>query len=237
MVCDLVVDGVWQWSGRVTTERHVAKVDILGEDPTFHPVLPNGLHQLQCYEHAIAPGETWATLPIVVADGDPMTALLDIAESEGLDHPSALKRPPRGSHDGAMGWWQTSLRDTPRDLENLVNTREDDLAAQAEADASLRLWLIGAIALVFLLVLLWGLDMILRNILETRDNMRQYTLEALADSDTPEEVRIALSSGLDSGRGGLTRTRGILVMVVIVGTVVLNILAILAFFLLAEPHG
>ena len=228
VVCDLIVDGVWQWSKRVSTRGHRAKVDLARLSPGLDHKLPSGVHQLQCYENAIAPGASWASVPVVVHDGEPTEALLNAVSKRGLAHPAGLVRDPIAATETARGFWQAVLREDPITATSLNNTREDDVASRQDEHGHTRTWLLVAIASVFLVVLLWVADMVIRNMVVTRERMRQYTAEALLESDAPAQVAMVMVSDLDTGGESLMRTRGILVAIVLLGTLILNVAGIIA---------
>jgi hypothetical protein len=214
--CDLVVDGAWVRSEALTTQRGKATLELRG--------LPKGLHRLQCYEHPLDPGESFATAPIVVAEGPPLEALLAEVRGRALVRDKVATAPLGTDPALAAGYWQAILRDTPQPPQILASTREHDLEARTAAHDRRKARLLLGFAGVMLLVFLWVAEHLVRHTLLTRDRMRAFAIESeMADMD-------GLMPAALSGRGSLVRARAILLAAVVAGAILANVIGLLALF-------
>lgn len=215
--CDLYAGDSWIWGERVQSEA--------GQATLVLPRLGEGSHHLQCYEHALEPGEAFATLPVLVSDGDPLEVVLDRARAQRLDAPAGIVAPPGTDAALALAWWQALLRDPPRSPHVLLTTRATDLADRETMHETSKTRLLTAMALVFLLVLLWLGDVILKHIIDTRDRMRAYTLDVLQDDDGQAVAALdePLLDATFQEREKLVRIRTLLLTVVLLGTIIANV--------------
>lgn len=172
--CDLHQGGALVWSRRLVSTREPSTLAL---DP-----LPEGLHRLQCQDHPWAPGESFATLPIVVSSGRSLDALLAEVRLRGLVPEPSAGAPPGTDEKLASAFWLAVLRRPPQPPELLVNTRPTDLASRAQAHRERKDDLLLAMGGVFLLVFLWLAETILKSVLEKRDRMRAFAIEAALDS-------------------------------------------------------
>ncbi len=222
--CDLVSSGAWVWSAHVTSLRDPMGLAL--------PALEEGLHQLQCYDHPWAPDEAHATLPILVASGDPLEALLQEVRSRRLTWPPAAIAPEGTDPALAAAWWVDILRGPLEPPQLLVSTRQTDLAARAkshkDAKQELLLWMAG----VFFVVLLWLTDTVLKSMLDKRDRMRAYAIElameghdpSLGPEDNPHVIGPAdLDAVMVAGyqqRQNLVKLRSVALVVAVFGAIV-----------------
>ncbi len=218
--CDLVVDGAWVRSEAVTTDRGEARLELKG--------LPKGLHRLQCYEHPLDPGESFATAPIVVADGPPLDALLAEVRGRALVRDKVATAPPGTDPTLAAAYWQAILRETPQPPRVLVSTREHDLEARAAAHDRRKARLLLGFAGVMLIVFLWVAEHIVRHTLLSRDRMRAFAIESEMDGEAADMD--GLMPAALSGRSALIRARGVLLAVVVAGAILANVIGLLALF-------
>lgn len=218
--CDLVVDGAWVRSEAVTTERGEAHLEMAG--------LPKGLHRLQCYEHPLDPGESFATAPIVIADGPPLEALLAEVRGRALVRDKVATAPPGTDPALAAAYWQAILRDPPQPPRILVSTREQDIEARTAAHDRRKARLLLGFAGVMLIVFLWVAEHLVRHTLLTRDRMRAFAIESELDGEATDMD--GLMPAAFSGRGTLVRARGIMLAVVVAGAILANVIGLLALF-------
>ncbi|MGM0574421.1 MAG: hypothetical protein ACQEXJ_01630 [Myxococcota bacterium] len=222
--CDLLRGDAWIRSERVEAVHGSATIDL--------GALPEGLQRLQCYFHPLTPGESFATVPLPVSDRPPLEVLLDEVRERGLVHPNAAVAPEGTDDELAAAYWQAVLRESPQEPEVLLSSRAEDLAARAAAREQVKSRLLLAIGGVAVLVLLWAADSILKNALSTRDKMRAFAIEAEADGvDLDVEVEDLSVAGFQQ-RETLVKTRGVLLAIVLFGTIVANILAVLGLLYL-----
>ncbi|MEZ4265073.1 MAG: hypothetical protein R3F39_01755 [Myxococcota bacterium] len=218
--CDLVVDGAWVRSEALTTARGKAKLELTG--------LPKGLHRLQCYEHPLDPGESFATAPVVIADGPPLDALLSEVRGRALVRDKVATAPLGTDPVLAAGYWQAILRETPQPPRILASTREDDLAARTAAHDLRKARLLLGFAGVMLIVFLWVAEHLVRHTLHTRDRMRAFAIESEMDGEAADMD--GLMPAVFSGRDSLVRARSILLGIVVAGAIIANVVGLLALF-------
>lgn len=188
------------------------------------PPLSAGAYDMVCYDHPHVPGDTYASVPVLVAEGDPLEVLLAEARSRGRWHESALTAPEGTRPQRAQRYWIAALREPPVALQLLAATRGEDLKARQEERDTFKTWVLGGIGVLFLLLLLWIGDLVLKQIVDQRDRLRAFAIEN-ADEDGPDD-EIELLMGLShKGREGLQRTRGMLILIVVGGTLILNVIA------------
>lgn len=216
--CDLLDHEAWRDSFRVrTTEERERRLEL---EP-----LPPGPYRLQCYRHPLVPGSSWATLPLVVSEDPPLDALLEEARERGARPEPALVAPKGTDRALAASYWQAVLREPPTRPTVLLSTRGRDLARESAAHERKRNRLLLAMGGVMLLVFLWMGETLLRHIIRTRDRMRRQAIEAVREG---ADIDVDALGGMDpEQRAALLRTRGILFLVVVVGTLVLNALGLL----------
>jgi len=225
--CDLRRGPVWLWSKQLN----------LGTDGHMLPVGPlaPGRYDLQCYFHAHTPGSTWATLPIIVGDGDRMELLQSRVARAEIVNPAALEMNEAAKDELAAGYFLALLNQPPMMPTLLANTRSADQETRELAwDAKKRLVLI-ALGVVFVLVVLLVFDLILANILAQRDRMRAYAADLAADGDIIEDDGDELDDlvfAAHKDRANLVRTRGIVLVVLVGGTIVANLVAFILLMVL-----
>ncbi|TNF29966.1 MAG: hypothetical protein EP329_14525 [Deltaproteobacteria bacterium] len=225
--CDLRRGAVWLWSRQVDLGTD-------GSALTVGPLAP-GRYDLQCYFHAHTPGSTWATLPIIVGDGDRLELLRKRVEREEIVNPAALDTHEHASEALASGYFLALLNQPPMMPTLLANTREADQQLREDAwDAKKRLVLI-ALGVVFVLVVLLVFDLILANILAQRDRMRAFAADVALDGDVIEADGDELDDllvGAHKDRDSLVRTRGIVLVILVGGTIVANLIAFILLMVL-----
>lgn len=225
--CDLRRGSVWLWSRQLDmgTEGHKVSVG---------PLAP-GRYDLQCYFHAHTPGSTWATLPIVVGDGDPLELLRRRVARAEIVNPAALDGHAHSKDALAAGYFLALLNQPPVMPTLLLNTREGDQQVREEAWGAKKRVVLIALGVVFVLVILLVFDLILANVLAQRDRMRAYAAELAADGDIVEEDgdeldELVMASHKD--RDSLVRTRGVVLVVLVGGTIVANLIAFILLMVL-----
>jgi hypothetical protein len=218
--CDLMQGDVVVWSARLTAAGGKAAVP-LGP-------WPEGRYSLQCSAHPWAFGEAFATAPVIVSESPPLEALLTELRDQQHLHPSGVVSPPGTDVALATAYWQAILRDEPTEPDILLSTRDADLSSREAAHDAEKTRLLVGMALVFLLILAWMTETILKNILETRDRLRVYAAESFLD-DSPVEVD-GFVAGDRTQRETLVKTRGVLIAVVLLGAIVANVVGLLWFF-------
>ncbi len=77
-------------------------------------------------------------------------------------------------------------------------------------------------------MLLWVGEMIIRNVLVTRQSLRRYAAEMMEDGELFDIDELATTAGQQRAR--LLRTRGLLVLVVVGGAIIANVVGLLALF-------
>ena len=220
--CDLLQGDVQVWSTRLVAEG--------GEATLSLGPWPEGRYHLQCSDHPWAMGQAYATQAVVVSSAPPLEALLTELRDQQTLHPSGLVSPPGTKAALALDYWQAILAQPPVEQQILLSTREADLSSQVDAHESQKTQLLVAIGLVFLLVLAWVAEAILKNIIDTRDRLRAYAAESFMD-DTPVNVDGFVPADTRD-RETLIKTRGILAATVFLGAIIGNIVGIIWLFAL-----
>ena len=220
--CDLFQGDVLLWSQRASAAGHTLNLD-LGP-------WPEGRYSLQCSDHPWALGEAYATAAVLVGDQEPLEALLTELRDQQYLHPSGLVAPPGTKRELATSYWSAILRDPPTELTILVSTRASDLASRTDAHESEKTRLLVAIGLVFLLVLAWMLETILKNIIDRRDRLRTYAAESFMDAVPVDVDGFVPGEGAD--RETLLKTRGVLSALVFLGAIIANVIGIIWLFAL-----
>ncbi|MCB9787585.1 MAG: hypothetical protein H6744_12965 [Deltaproteobacteria bacterium] len=218
--CDVLVDGAWVRSEQVTTAEGKARLDL--------GTLPVGLHQLQCYEHPLDPGESFATAPILVATGPELPALLAEVRARALVVDSSAVAPPGTDAALAAGYWQAVLRELPRPPQILSSTRETDLADRKARHDRRKARLLLSFAGVLLLVFLWVAEHIVKHTIDTRDRIRAFAIESEMEGDDADVD--ALLPASSAQRHTLVRARGVLLAAVVLGAILANVLGLIALF-------
>ena len=219
VTCDLIAEEAWIWSGRLRSANGRATLD-LGP-------LPTGRYDLQCSEHPLVPGESFATLPIVVDERSAHDVLVEMVRAEERAHPASLVPSAGARPDRAVRFWQSLLRRTVVAPVVLANSRGSALAERTRVHEKKKGRLLWAMACLFLVIMLWVADAILHHVLTNRERMGRFAaevlIEAAGDSLDPAGL---LDASRD--RDALMRTRGTLLLVVVGGAVILNVLGVLA---------
>ncbi len=229
--CDLRHGPVSLWSGTL--------IDV--DEQTRLPVGPlaPGRYDVQCYFHPHTPGRTWATIPLLVGEGGVREQLTAEVQREGLMHDEALPLSPETRREVAIGYLTALLNEPPVMPAKLANLRNADVAARDEEFEAAKTNVLIALGGVFLLVLLLVADLILGNILGTRDRMRAFGAELAADEEAGASVEdLAALEDLTlmahKSREGLVKTRGVMLVVLVGGTLVANIIAFIALMALVR---
>jgi hypothetical protein len=220
--CDLFQGNVLMWSQRGTAAGGGLTLQ-LGP-------WPEGRYSLQCSDHPWALGEAYATTPVLVSEAQPLQALLTELRDQQLLHPSGLVAPAKTNDAIASAYWQAILRDPPTPQTILLSTKESDLLSRSDAHEDQKNFLLASIALVFLLVLAWMTETILKNIIDRRDRLRAYAAESFMD-DVPVDVD-GLGHGERADRQTLIKTRGVLSALVLLGALIANVVGIIWLFAL-----
>ena len=220
--CDLFQGDVLLWSTRANATAHSLTLD-LGP-------WPEGRYSLQCSDHPWALGEAYATAAVIVSEEAALDALLTELRDQQYLHPSGLVAPAGTNVSLATQYWSAILRDAPTELSILVSTREADLTSRTDAHESEKTQLLIAIALVFLLVLAWMVETILKSILDRRDRLRAYAAESFMD-DVPVDVD-GFVPGESANRQALLKARGYLSALVFFGAIIANVIGIIWLFAL-----
>jgi serine/threonine protein kinase len=203
--CEMLLGDSVLWAATVHTALHVAEIT---PDP-----LPMGRYDLQCYDDALRPGEAFASVPIIIADGEPMEAVLSHVHASGLSEHATAFGPGRVAPGRASDFWLSVLRRPlvlPRQLADTGPAAER--AALAQRDTS-RAYVVVALGIVLALFVVWLVDGLLRSRIEARERLRDVAL-----GDT--------RSSQDLGDGGLLRARRLMAVLLIGGAVLVNGLAI-----------
>jgi len=220
--CDLVQGDVLLWSHRGTSAAHGLTLKL--------GAWPEGRYSLQCSDHPWAMGEAYASAAVLVSEQDALSALLTELRDQQYLHPSGLVAPTGTKEHIASAYWQAILRNDPMEQTILMSTRESDIQSRDEAHESKKSFLLTAIALVFLLVLGWMVEVILKNIIDRRDRLRAYAAESFMD-----EVNVdvdGFTAGDQAKRATIMKTRGILAVVVFFGAIIGNVVGIIWLFVL-----
>lgn len=203
--CELLLGDVVLWSETVQTTLHVAEVS---PDP-----LPMGRYDLQCYDHSLSPGEAFASVPIIIADGEPMAAVLSHAHAAGLSERATAFGLGRVAPGRAADFWLSILRRPLVPPRLIANTGpEAELALMHDRKTS-RAYVVAALGVVLALFLVWLIDGLLRSRIDSRERLRDLDLD---DTNRPA----------DFGDAGLIRARRLLAVLLIGGAVLVNGLAI-----------
>ena len=222
--CDLRHGSVWLWSREIDLQASGHRVDA-------GPLAP-GRYDLQCYFHPHTPGSTWGSLPIVVGDGDPLVLLAARVRQAEVVNPGALELPGTTRSDLAAGYFLALLNAPPVMPTLLVNTRDADDAGREAAWTSKKRVVLIVLGGVFVLVLLLVFELILGNILSQRDRMRAYAAELAADGDGDGDELDDLVMAAHKERDSLVRTRGIVLVVLVGGTLIANLIAFILLMVL-----
>lgn len=226
--CDLRRGPAWLWSRAIDLPSD-------GKDVEVGP-LPAGRYHLQCYFHPHTPGSTWATYPLVVTDAPEIATLTSLVEREAKLHPASLAFDDAAADPEArervVSYLLAHLTAAPVMPEVLLNTRADDDAAREEAWGSKKRLVLIALGGVFLLIVLVIFDLILANILAQRDRMRAYAAE-LSEDEAPDDPGLDdLVMAAHKSREGLAKTRGVVLAVLVGGTIVANLVAFITLMIL-----
>jgi hypothetical protein len=223
--CDLLWQGAWVWSEQIATKKGVAEID-LGR-------LEAGRYDLQCSPHPIDPGETWASVPIFVDDRPALAVLEQAIEEGGHVHPDSMRFDPKAPTTRALDFLSALLRADVVKPHVLASTRQADLQVEKETRQTTQGWLLLAMGVVALIVLLFVADMLISHSLETRERMRAFAVEDLLEGTfDPDEDFLNLREL--AHKKSMLRTRGMLLVFVLVGTLALNAAGILAALYLAR---
>ena len=215
--CDVVQEGVWLESISVPVARRATTITL-----TPRPV---GLYTLQCYDHALEPGESYATTPILVDRENALRAVANAAIERGFIDGSESTFIARGDDANNERYCLARMRGAPHSPRVLLSTRAGDLKEISEKRQAEKTRLLMAIAALFVVILLWVADALVRNVLETRRRLVAYTAELEKDAADDEDPTSTESIGLAT-------TRGLLLVMVVGGTIVLNIIGLLSLLAL-----
>ncbi len=221
--CDLYAGDVLLWTAPVETVDHRATFRL---DP-----LPVGVYQLQCYRHPTDPGDTAATLGLLVTDAEPVSALL--AEVAGRGYVDAERFYAQGKPDAPLAgpFLLALLSEPPIAPKVLVATRERDIEARQAARVAAKTRVLAALGGVFVLVILWVVDVLLRHTLRTRRRLRAFALEAAAEGAVDEvDDGGPLDMAALQAEERLERTRGVILAVLMLGALVANLVGVLWLF-------
>jgi len=115
----------------------------------------------------------------------------------------------------------------------LASTRQSDLQLEKEERQERQGWLLLAMGIVALVVLLFVADILISHSLATRERMRAFAVEDLLDGTfDPDEDFLNLREL--AHKKSMLRTRGMLLVFILVGTLTLNAAGILAALYLAR---
>ena len=223
--CDLYAGDVLLWTAPVETVKHRATLRL---DP-----LPAGVYQLQCYRHPTGPGDTAATLAIVVTPREPLAALLGEAAGRGYVDRERFYAEGAQAHEAPLAgpFLLALLSEPPIAPKVLVATRVRDLEARKAERRASKTRVLAAMAGVFLLVLLWVVDVLLRHTLRTRRRLRAFALEAAAEGAVDDvDDGGPLDMAALQAEERLERTRGVVLAVLMVGALVANLVGVLWLF-------
>ena len=109
----------------------------------------------------------------------------------------------------------------------LVSTRESDVRAQKETRDRNQGGLLLAMAALVLVVLLFIADLLIGHSLDTRDRMRAFAMESIEDGTFDPDHDFLNLQEL-AARKSMLKTRGMLLVFILLGTVALNAAGILA---------
>lgn len=203
--CELLLGDVVLWSETVQTTLHVAEVS---PDP-----LPMGRYDLQCYDHSLAPGEAFASVPIIVADGEPMAAVLAHVHAAGLSERATAFGLGRVAPGRAADFWLSILRRPLVPPRLIANSGPEAERALVQDRKTSRAYVVAALGVVLALFVIWLVDGLLRSRIDSRERLRDLDLDE-------SNGRPAL------GDASLIRARRLLAVLLIGGAVLVNGLAI-----------
>lgn len=225
--CDLRRGPVWLWSRAIDLPTE--------DDEVVVGPLAAGRYDLQCYFNPHTPGSTWATFPLIVSDAPELETLTSMVAREARLHPASLRFEATGvaaERERAVSYLLAHLNASPQLPEVIVNTRADDDAAREEAWGSRKRLVLLALGGVFLLIVLVVFDLILGNILAQRDRMRAYAAD-LDEDEAPDDAGLDdLVMAAHKSREGLTKTRGVVLAVLVGGTIIANLVAFITLMIL-----
>jgi hypothetical protein len=217
--CDLLWQGAWVWSEQVTTKKGRATIDL--------GLLESGRYDLQCSPHSIDPGETWASVPIFVDDRPALEVLEQAIEEGGHVHPDSMGFDAKAPTERALDFLAALLRADVVKPHVLASTRQADLQLEKETRQTTQGWLLLAMAIVALVVLLFVADLLIGHSLATRERMRAFAVDDLLEGDfDPDEDLLSLREL--AHKKSMLRTRGTLLVFILLGTLFLNAAGILA---------
>ncbi len=223
--CDLLWQGAWIWSEQVKTKEGLAAINLGVLDP--------GRYDLQCSPHPIDPGETWASVPVFVDDRAPLEVLSSAIEEGGHVHPESMGFDPEAPSERSLDFLLALLRSEVVKPHVLISTRQSDLRAEKEERQGLQGWLLLAMGIVALVVILFVADILISHSLATRERMRAFAIEDLDDGPFGAGDDLLNLRELAHKRSML-RTRGMLLVFVLIGTLALNAAGILAALYLTQ---
>ncbi|MCB9729737.1 MAG: serine/threonine protein kinase [Deltaproteobacteria bacterium] len=203
--CEVLLGDVVLWADTARTTLNAAEIS---PDP-----LPIGRYDLQCYDHPLAPGEAFASVPIVVAEGDPMAAVLAHVHATGLSERVTAFGPGRVAPGRAADFWLSILRRPLVKPQVLVDTGPETERALAERRRTSRAYVVAALGVVLMLFAVWLVDGLLRSRIESRERLRELALD-----DTGRQAWL--------GDANLVRARRILAVLLIGGALLVNGLAL-----------
>ncbi len=115
----------------------------------------------------------------------------------------------------------------------LAATRQSDLQLEKETRHTTQGWLLLTMGIVALVVLLFVADILISHSLATRERMRAFAVEDLIEGTfDPDEDFLNLREL--AHKKSMLRTRGMLLVFVLVGTIALNAAGILAALYLTQ---
>ncbi len=213
--CDLLREGAVLWSGTVTSSKHEAQLRI--------SVRCDGRCDLQCAGHPWDPGDEFATVPIIVTSDDTLSALTSLVRAENVLHPNSLELRPGVNVDLTARYLTTFLQREPVSPSLWISTRERDIGDRTTRVTSDKRQVLIAIGGVFVLIMLVVADVLIRNLSAQRARMRAFAEEALGE-ELPPPVASVLAA--DGAQKSLERTRGVLLLIAMVGALVANLVGI-----------
>ncbi|MCA9515391.1 MAG: hypothetical protein KC635_10640 [Myxococcales bacterium] len=229
LFCDVRRGAVWLRGLRVALRSKGSAFDV-------GPFTEPGRYDVQCYAHPTSPGNTWATLPILVGDGDPLAVLAHEVGASRTLAPTSLELVATGSPDDALRYLQSLANAPIMGPEVLASTHETDVATREAAWDHKKRVVLFALGGVFVLVLLLVADLVIGNVLATRDRMRAYAAElaeeSVDDEPAPGDDLDELTQLAHKSREGLVKTRGVLLLVLVGGTLIANIIGFIALMAL-----
>jgi hypothetical protein len=213
---------------------HVAawRLTISAEGPMvvdLPPLARAGRYDLQCYLNILIPGATFASRAFWVADEGAIGGIIEAAERSGLFTQGSLEVPEsaRSGPDTMFAAWLIARLSERGVVGGLLHQTFDKAVAEADARwETAKSVALGSLALVILMILLVGLDLVLQNILANRRRFRAYEAE-LADGGVGDVSLDGVDMAPGQATERLSRTRGWLFMVVAIGTLLANIIGFL----------